>query len=316
MRRPPIVVVGAGAFGKNHVRTFSELDALFGVVDQDEELLSKVTRDYPGTKTWADLDKALLDITKAAFVISTPAPTHFELARQVLEKGHDVLVEKPITLSSKEAKILNELAQSNGAVLMAGHLLLFQPFLSWFKEELETGRLGAIKRVSTQRSKLGTVRSGENVWWSFAPHDIAVVLELLGRPELSSVNAHGSCTIQNNVEDDVHVELGFDNGTSAHIHSSWLWPDNIRRTTVICENKMLVYDEVANSVTIYNSKIDGNLFHHPDPSPKTITLPEANFLELECKHFLSCIENRSTPIPNGQNGLDVVKILEKAHKLL
>ena len=316
MRRPPIVVVGAGAFGKNHVRTFSELGSLFGVVDQDEELLSKVTRDYPGTKTWADLDKALLDITKAAFVISTPAPTHFELARQILEKGHDVLVEKPITLSSKEARTLNDLAQKKGSILMVGHLLLFQPFLSWFKEEFETGRLGAIKRVSTQRTKLGTVRSSENVWWSFAPHDIAVVLELLGRPGLPSVQAHGSCTIQNNVEDDVHVELEFDNDTSAHIHSSWLWPDNIRRTTVICEKKMLVYDEVANSVTIYNSKIDGDLSHHPAPSPKTLALPKANFLELECQHFLSCIENRSTPIPDGQNGLSVVDLLEKAHKLL
>jgi len=316
MSNTQIVVVGAGAFGKNHVRTFAELGSLFGVVDQDEVLLSKVAHDYPGTKTWVDLDKALLDITKAAFVISTPAPTHFELTRRVLEKGHDVLVEKPITLSSKEARALNGLAKKKGSILMVGHLLLFQPFLSWFKEYHEAGHLGVVKRVSTQRSKLGTVRSGENVWWSFAPHDIAVVLELLGRPELSSVQAHGSCTIQNNVEDDVHVELGFDDGASAHIHSSWLWPDNIRRTTVICEKKMLVYDEVANSVTIYNSKIDGDLSHHPDPSPKAISLPKANFLELECKHFLSCIENRSAPIPDGQNGLDVVEILEKAHKLL
>jgi len=316
MSNAQIIVVGAGAFGKNHVRIFSEIGSLLGVVDQNASLLSEIADLYPGVCCWETLGDAILDAPKAAIVIATPAPTHFKLAKFALEQGRDVLVEKPFTMSSEEAKILIELAQKSGLVLMVGHLLLFQPFLSWFKEEFETGRLGAIKRVSTQRTKLGTVRSSENVWWSFAPHDVSVVLEILGRPKLSSVAAHAACVLQREVEDDVHVELAFSNGTFAHIHCSWLWPDNVRRTTVICEHKMLIYDEIENSITILNSKINPDLSHQLDSSPEVIRLPKVNLLELEALHFLACIQDRSSPIPDGDNGRMVVDILEKAQKLL
>ncbi|MBC8328940.1 MAG: Gfo/Idh/MocA family oxidoreductase [Planctomycetes bacterium] len=307
---PQVVVVGAGAFGRNHVRIFSELGALAAVADPDEGIRLRSAQEHPGIELFESFDAAL-GSPHPALVLATPAPLHFGMARAALQASKDVLVEKPMTLDVAEARELEALARTRGRVLMVGHLLLFQPAVSWMKQYLESGRAGRVRRISTQRTKLGTVRSAENVWWSFAPHDVSVVLHLLGSPELESVHGTGRSILQSGIEDEVHVELGFAGGASAHLHCSWLWPDNVRRTTVLTEREMLVHDEVAGTVTVYQSSIGIDLRHHACGS-EVLEFPQVQALELECRHFLEMVATRSRPLPDGANGVAVVEVLQRA----
>ena len=313
---PKVVVVGAGAFGKNHVRTFAQLNALRGVVDLNQEILDSVKADYPQAATYASVDQALADDQSSSFVVATPAPYHFDIAKQIILAKRHVLVEKPMTLQAEQSRELVMLAKQHDVQLMVGHLLLFQPFINWFHEFMASNDMGKVLRISTQRSKLGTVRDSENVWWSFAPHDISVILNLLGSPSIKSVAAHGAKVYQDEIEDDVHAEICFDGGATAHIQSSWMWPDNTRRCTIMCEKGMLIYDEVAMTVTVYKSNIDAALKHHFDNDPQLIELPRAQPLELECQHFLDCISGSFTPMTDGHNGLAVVEVLEQVQNIL
>ncbi len=316
MIKPNIVVVGAGAFGKNHVRTFAQLGALHGVVDLSQEILDGVKTEYPNVATYTSVEDALRADSSLSFVVATPAPYHFDVAKQIIEAQRHVLVEKPMTLQAESSRELVELADKVGVNLMVGHLLLFQPFINWFHGFMAKNDFGKVMRISTQRSKLGTVRDSENVWWSFAPHDISVILNLLDNPSITSLGAHGAKVYQDDIEDDVHVEMAFDCGATAHIQSSWMWPDNTRRCTVMCEKGMLIYDEVAMTVTVYESHIDADLKHHFDNEPQVIELPHVQPLELECQHFLDSISGSFTPMTDGRNGLAVVEILEQVQSIL
>ncbi|CCQ54429.1 Gfo/Idh/MocA family protein [Crocosphaera watsonii] len=309
-----VIVVGAGNWGKNLIRNFYELDALAAVVELNDELRSKVETDYPNLTTYKDYQEAL-NTDVSAFVLATPAPTHYALAKAALEAGKDVFVEKPMTLKGSQARQLAEYADSQSRILMVGHLLLYQPAVDWMANYLKTGKAGKVFHVSTQRAKLGQVRREENVWWSFAPHDVSVVLALLGNPTVEEVKARGHAMLQTGIEDNVHVDLRFVGGQTAHLHSSWYWPLLERRTIVMAEKQMLVYDEVSQKVTIYNKGVDNNLANRDEGSEEVTVANEAP-LRLECQHFLDCIKSRQTPRSDGWNGVAVVDILEKAEKAL
>jgi predicted dehydrogenase len=180
---------------------------------------------------------------------------------------------------------------------------------------LAQGKGGKVLHVATQRAKLGKVRREENVWWSFAPHDVSVVLDLLGNPTLSRVQASGQAMLQPGIEDNVHVDIVFNSGQTAHLHSSWYWPELLRSTTVITEQEMLVYDEVAQKVTIYHKGVDDQL-NNRDQGSQVVDVANSEPLKIECEHFLDCLQTRKKPLSDGWNGVAVVEILEKAQETL
>lgn len=316
MNKPPIkvIVVGAGSWGKNLVRNFYDLGALTGVAEMNHNLRNTISLDFPDIPLYDNLESALeTDVT--AIAIATPAPSHYQLALSALQAGKDLFIEKPMTLKTPEARHLAEYAEVTGRILMVGHLLLYQPAIAWMRDYLASGKAGKVFHVSTQRTKLGKVRREENVWWSFAPHDVSVVLDLLGNPQLTDIRAFGHEILQTGIADDVHVNLRFTSGQTAHIHSSWYYPEIKRSTVVLAEKQMLVYDEVAQTVTIHEKTIDQQLNNQDSGS---YVVEVANFapLKLECQHFLDCLSTRQRPKSDGWNGVAVVEILEKAQEAM
>ena len=310
-----VIVVGGGNWGKNLIRNFNQLNSLFGIVEVDAEKQTQYKTEYPHVNIYSDYQEALkTDIT--AIVIATPAPTHYQLVKAALEAGKDVFVEKPMTLKAEEAKSLAEYADEQKLILMVGHLLLYQPAITWMREHLKTGKAGKVFHVATTRAKLGRVRKEENVWWSFAPHDVSVVLHLLDNPQLEKINAKGQAIIQPGIEDNIHVDLTFQDNQTAHIHCSWYHPLLERNTIVIAEKQMLVYDEVEQTVTVYDKKIDRTTLKNIDEGSTTIDIAAAEPLKLECEHFLHCLKTRTKPISDGWNGVAVVEILEQAQNAL
>lgn len=316
MSTPQVVVAGAGNWGKNLVKTFHSLGALGGIAEANPTLRQQISEQYPGIPIFEDYFTALAQDKARAIVLATPASTHYTFARAALEVGRDVFVEKPMTLKGEEALWLAEYADQNDRILMVGHLLLYQPAITWMRDYLASGQAGKVLHVATQRLKLGRVRSEENVWWSFAPHDISVVLELLGRPIVTGVKAQGQSMVQNRIEDYVHVDLTFKNSQSAHIHCSWYWPTVERRTTVLTNQQILVYDELTQRVTIHRQRINEKTLQHDDGGSEQVSIAHEHPLTLECQHFLDCLTTRQRPRSDAWNGVAVVNILEQAQNLL
>jgi predicted dehydrogenase len=309
-----IIVVGSGHWGKNLVRSFAQLGALAGVVEVNPQLRESVKSQYPAILVFEDYSDALkTDVS--AVVIATPAPSHYALAMAALQAGKDVFVEKPVTLKATEATTLAHYADEQGRILMVGHLLLYQPAIEWMKTYLAAGKAGKIKHISTHRLNLGKVRTEENVWWSLAPHDVSVILGLLDSPALTNVQASGQAILQSEIEDQVHVDLQFSSGQTAHIHCSWYWPYRDRKTVVIAEKQILVYDEIAQSVTIHEKRFADD-FAVVDLGLQSIEIASDEPLKLECEHFIDCIKLRKKPISDGWNGVAVVDILEKVQGVL
>lgn len=312
-----VIVVGAGSWGKNLVRNFHALGALAGVAEMSPELRAGIAANFPDVTLYNDLQSALE--TDAAIVLATPAPSHYKLALQVLQAGKDVFIEKPMTLKTSEARHLAEYADSQNRILMVGHLLLYQPAIAWMRDYLATGKAGKVFHVSTQRVKLGKVRREENVWWSFAPHDVSVILDLLGNSstslKLQTVQANGHAMLQSGIADNVHVDLQFASGQTAHVHTSWYYPLSQRSTIVLAEKQMLVYDEVAQTVTIHNKTIDAEL-NNQDQGSEIVEIAAAEPLKIECQHFLDCLATGQRPRSDGWNGVAVVEVLEKAQEAM
>lgn len=305
-----VIVIGAGQWGQNLVRQFQHLNALAGVVEVSPEQQEKLKTLYPHLQLFQTLEDAL-SFDNSAFVIATPAPSHYGLAKQVLQEKRDCFVEKPMTLRLTEAEELAQLADDQNCILMVGHLLLYQPAIQWMTTYIQDGHLGQVYHVATVRNKLGKVRTEENVWWSFAPHDVSVVLQLLGNPTLEVVQAQTQAFLQPTVADNVHVGLRFAEGKSAHLHCCWYWPILERKTIVLGEKGMIVYDEIAKEVTVYNKTVNSDL-ENQDRGSWQPELEAMEPLQVECQHFLDCLESRQQPLSNGWNGVAVVKILEKA----
>lgn len=305
---PKVAVVGAGNWGKNLVNNFHDLDALAGIAESHPDLQAKFKEQLPNTPIYDDYRQIPLDQIDAV-AIATPAPTHHEVASYFLENGKDVFVEKPMTLASKEAIALQTLAQQHDRVLMVGHLLLFQPAIQFIKQFISEGKLGKLYHLHQERKKLGRARYVENVTWSLGVHDIAVLLYLVGE-QPKHIFASGHCGLQKTVEDDVYVHMQFVDGVKAHLHNSWIWPENRRQLTIVGEKGMLVFDEINSRVTYHNKTIDTDLNNHDEGSEVVFEGTEPP-LKRELQHFLDCVANRSTPISDGQNGIDVVTTLER-----
>lgn len=311
--RVQVAVLGAGRWGINLVRTFRDLDALAMVVEVDERRRSQVRELVPGVPVLSDPEAALAADVPAV-VIATPVTTHYALARQALEAGKDVFVEKLLTLSAAEAAELVELARRRGRILMVGHLLLYQPAIRWLKERLAAGLVGRVLGLHQERLNLGRVRSAENVLWSFGVHDLAVLLHLVGAPP-RRVQATGQRALQPGIDDDVYVHLEFPDGVHAHLHVSWLWPEKRRRLTVVGSEAMVVYDELTQTVTLHRKYVKPGL-EHVDEGSEVVFRGDGEPLRLECEHFLEAVRTRRPPVTDGRSGLEVLRVLEEAQRQL
>lgn len=308
-----VAVIGAGHWGKNLIKTFFELGELAAIVEADDKNFKAAKAAYPDIPLYRSYE----DVVKSdipAVAIATPAATHYEIARKALLNQKDVFVEKPLTLSVEEGKGLCELAADKGRILMVGHLLLYQPAIQTMKKMIEQGKIGRLFSLHQSRAKLGRVRSVENVLWSFGVHDIAVLLYLVGmHPE--RIEASGQRLLQKNIEDDVYVHLSFPNNIQAHLHTSWVWPEQERRLIVVGSQGMLIYEEQQQSVIFHDKGIHPDLTIRNDGSKKCFQ-GDQQPLKIELSHFLDCISTRRLPLSDGQSGVDVIRIIESANQLM
>jgi predicted dehydrogenase len=322
-----IAVVGTGDWGANLVRNFANLPGsrLVALHDNDPARLKKSAGQYPGARPVAALGDllALPDVQGA--VVAASAVSHHALAKALLEADKDVFVEKPLALSVGHAEELVRIARERGRILMVGHLLLYHPAVRHLKGMVERGELGDLLYIYSQRVNLGKVRRDENALWSFAPHDLSVILHLLGAEPVDVV-ARGSAFLQKSVEDVVFVDLRFADGRLAHVHVSWLDPHKLRKFTVVGSRKMVVFDdmEASEKVRIYDKGVDraGEVVSYGDAltvRSGDILIPRISLqepLRLECLHFVECVRDHKTPLTDGVGGLQVVRVLAAAQASL
>jgi len=325
--RVGISVVGTGDWGANLVRNFANLPGaqLVSVCDADPKRLAKTAAQYPGVKAVADVAEVAADPEVQGVVVASSAVSHYPLARTLLAAGKDVYVEKPITLEVAHAEELCRMAKAGGRILMVGHLLLYHPAVAYMKRLIDDGTVGDVFYVLCQRVNLGKVRKDENALWSFAPHDLSVVLHLLGAEPVDVV-ARGAAFLQDGVEDVVFVDLRFPNGKMAHVHVSWLDPHKERKVTVVGSKKMVVFDDMnpSEKITIYDKGVDragevvsyGEMLTIRSGDILIPKVPQQEPLRLECLHFVECIRERKRPLTDGVGGLRVVKVLDAAQRSL
>ena len=309
--------IGLGQWGKNLVRNFAELAELSWVCDLDDARLAQFATRYPAARPTPSVDDLLADDELDAIVVATPVPTHYELAKRVLEAGKHVFVEKPPAMRGAEMEELCELAEERGLVLMPGHLLLYHPGVQKLKELVDHGELGDVLCVYGNRLNLGTIRTHENALWSLGVHDLSVVLYLLDE-EPSEVVAHGHAFLTPGVEDVVFCYLRFPSGRIAHMHLSWLDPHKMRKITVVGREKMAVFDdmELEHKVTIYDKAPEQSTRTHGEWQTRTGAKLSPNIantepLRVECEHFLALVRGEGDTQRAARDGLVVVRALEQ-----
>lgn len=321
-----VAVVGCGYWGPNLIRNFYELESceLAMVCDMEPSRLAPVERAYPTVATTTDFQQVLESKEVAGVAIATPARTHYALARQALLYGKHVLIEKPLALSSHDCEELIRLAAQQDRVLMVGHTFLYNPALTKVKELMSPDYLGDVYYLYSQRVNLGRVQTDLNALWSIAPHDVSISLYLLDNLP-TGVSARGARYLNDKVEDVVFLTLTFPGGVVVNTHVSWLDPSKVRRFTVVGSRRMIVYDDIADEgkVKVYdkgvfkdpNQQLFGEFhyrLHSGDIYAPQIAMTEP--LANECAHFVDCIRSGKRPLSDGENGLQVVRVLEAAQK--
>ncbi len=320
-------VIGAGGWGKNLIRNYFQLESaeLRWVCDLDDKKRARSQAQFPALFDSASVDDLLNDPKLDAVIVATTAPSHFELGKRVLLAGKDLYVEKPFTLSVRDARELIELAEANDRIIMVGHLLEYHPVVVRLKEMIDEGYLGDIRYVYSQRLNLGTIRGDENAMWNFAPHDISIILYLLGR-EPSDVSARGQSYLQPGIEDVVFLSLNFGDEAMGHVHVSWLDPHKTRKLTIVGSKKMAVFDdlEASEKLKIYDKGVEVNTDYNSYAEYiglrfGDITVPyirNGEPLRIECQHFVDSVRDRTAPKSDGYDGLRVVDVLEAADRSL
>jgi predicted dehydrogenase len=307
-------LVGCGYWGKNLLRNFHELGALGAVCDALPAHQERAKEMAPGIPIFSDYEE-LLRSDIPAVALATPAVTHFEMAGKALAAGKDVFVEKPLSLNVDEGQRL--LQKRGDRILMVGHILEYHPACVKLVELARSGELGKLCYIYSNRLSLGKVRQEENILWSFAPHDVALINRIAGTmPE--TVAAFGGAYVQNDVADVTVTNLTYPNGIRAHIHVSWLHPFKEQRLVVIGDQKMAVFDGVAGDLVLFDQRVE---WQKGEPVPiksdgVKVPVSDAEPLKEECRAFLNAIETRIQPLTDGQNGLEVLSVLESAQESL
>ena len=315
---PAVAVVGSGYWGKNLVRNFQELDSLKLICDKNETVLENFKNQYPELDVCSTLTDVLGRKDIEGVVIATHAETHFTLAREALLAGKHVFVEKPLSLTEEDGQELVELAEQNQLTLMVGHILQYHPAVTRLKELIDSGELGKIQYLYSNRLNIGKIRAEENILWSFAPHDISVILMLLEEmPE--TVYATGGSYLQHQIPDTTLTTMDFPTDVKAHIFVSWLHPFKEQKLVVVGDKKMAVFDDVSEEkLLLYPHKIQWlqriPVAAKADAEVVPVDMEEP--LKAECQHFLECIKNNQVPKTDGHEGLRVLKILQASQESL
>jgi len=313
MKNNKIAVVGTGYWGKNLVRNFYALEALHTVCDTNPETLQSFIKQYPGIKGASSYAEVLSNPEIKGIVISTPAETHANLAREALLAGKDIYVEKPLCLSESEGEQLSDLAEKSGRLLMVGHLLWYHPVVLRLKELIDSGKLGRLQYIYSNRLNMGKLRREENVLWSFAPHDISVILGLTDEmPE--SIRAQGGNFLHQQIADTTVTLLNFASGIKAHIFVSWLHPFKEQKLVVVGDKQMAVFDDTVpwkEKLKLYPHSVEwtGNIPVANKAEAEQVEVLQEEPLRAECLHFLECIQTRNKPRTDAREGLQVLRVL-------
>jgi UDP-2-acetamido-3-amino-2,3-dideoxy-glucuronate N-acetyltransferase len=314
-----IACIGAGHWGKNLIRNFNELGVLSWVCELEADHRRQLAGSYPRIRFTEAVDQVLADPQVMAVAIATPAETHGGLVQRALIAGKDVFVEKPLCLSIDEGQKLVALAAERGRVLMVGHLLWYHPAVLRLKELIEGGELGRIQYIYSNRLNLGKIRREENILWSFAPHDVSVILGLVGEMP-DAVDAQGGNYLHDRIADVTVSLLSFPSGVKAHIFVSWLHPFKEQKLVVVGDRKMAVFDDVErmNKLLLYPHEIRWKnhlpIASKAEAQPVPFDMNEP--LRAECLHFLECIRTRQIPRTDGHEGLRVLTVLQQCQRSL
>ena len=322
-----IGIIGAGYWGPNLIRNFSSISdcQVKYVCDSRPGRLDFISEKYPQVKLCSDYSEILSDTEVDGVVIATPVASHFQIATDVLKKGKDVFIEKPFTETIDEAEKLVRMAGEGNRVLMVGHLFEYHPAVTTIKHLIDAGSIGDVYYIDAVRINMGPPESKVNVIWDLAPHDLSIILFLLGKEPIQ-IKALGKAFNQEQWKDLVqvsYISLEFSNNQFAQIHNSWLSPNKTRRLEIFGSKGVIVYDDMKeNKLTLYDEGVDSR----KDGGSKTSAIlsygagkiehpeiPAGEPLKIECEHFIQRINDRQPPRSNGQDGLSVIKIIEKAN---
>lgn len=317
MSTPKIAVLGCGYWGKNLVRNFQALAAVAAIVDPSPAGRTLAKQLAPDAQIHEHYETVLRDPAISGLVIATPAETHADLVGRALLAGKDVLCEKPLALRYEDARHVHDLAVKHGRILMVGHILEYHPAIAKLHELILDDKLGKIRYIYSNRLNLGKVRREENILWSFAPHDLAVILRLLGTMPFQ-VSAAGGAYVQANIADVTVTQLLFDNGVAAHIFVSWLNPFKEQRLVVVGSKKMATFDDIRRELVLHDQQVD---LKDGEPIPvkgEGMVVPYApdEPLRLECQAFLDAVVSRKAPLTDSASALRVLRVLQAAQRSL
>ena len=310
---PGVAVVGCGYWGKNLVRNFHRLGALRAVCDATDSGRATAQKLAPGVPFCESVEEVLSMPEIAGIALATPAVTHHPLALKCLAAGKDLFVEKPLALRADEGRQILDAAQAAGRVLLVGHILEYHPAILALRQLIDSGKLGQIRYLYSNRLHFGKIRTEENALWSFAPHDVAVILRLVGTmPE--EVSCRGAAFVHGHLADVTVSTLHFPNNIHAHIFVSWLNPFKEQKLVVVGTDRMAVFNDTVseNKLLLYNQHVtveNGTpILHSKDV--ETVPIESDEPLAAECRDFLQCIATRATPLSGGGSGLRVLQVLE------
>ena len=319
MNSKNVCVVGAGYWGKNHIRTLNDLGALSGIVEKNREILEEILNQYPHIKGFASIEESLIDESFNGYTIATPAETHFDLAKKVILSKKHVMVEKPLALKINDAQELIDLAKKYSVNLMVGHVLLFHPAIIKIKQIIKSGAIGNLQYLYSNRLNLGQVRTEENVFWSLAPHDIAIFQHFTETYPLK-IQANGSTFLQKGIADSTLTQLEYKNNIKAHIFVSWLHPFKEHRLVVVGSNGMISFEDsiegkplkLYSKGIIFNNQIPEKV----DGSVELIDYEKKMPLTEELSCFIKSFDGGNISSVDGFHALEVVKILAEASRQL
>ena len=319
MNSPNVCVVGCGHWGKNLVRSFASLGSLYAIFDNDPACAQALSASFPAAKVFSTLESVLEDPEIAAVAVATPAELHHEIAMAAIAAGKHVFVEKPLALEWEDGAAMVEAARQRERILMVGHLLHYHPAIVRLKAMIADGTLGRVEYIYSNRLSMGKIRREENALWSFAPHDISVILSLVGQMPCQVI-ATGGAYLQPNIADVTVSNLLFDRGTRAHIFVSWLHPYKEQRLVVIGSKQMAVFEDSRpdRKLMLFNKQIElknGSL-EAVKPEGVVVDFEGSEPLLLECRHFLECVANQRQPRTPGEEGVQVLQVLQACQQSL
>ena len=314
-----VCVIGCGYWGKNLVRNVHQLGHLYGVCDANPTQLNNLKAQYEGVKAFSTLAEVCTDDHIDAVMLATPAEQHFTMGVELLNAGKHLFVEKPLALDWQEGTELVQLARQRGLVLMVGHLLKYHPAFLKAQELIADPSFGKVEYIYSNRLSMGKIRKEENALWSFAPHDISLILTLMGQQPLQ-VTATGGAYLQPNIADVTVSNFLFDHGVRAHIFVSWLHPYKEHRLAIIGTRQMIAFTDTrpTNKLVVYDKRVElkNGSFEVVQPGSATIPFTDDEPLRLECSHFIECVREGREPRTPGEEGVKVLQVLQACQRSL